>query len=51
MLGEGGRGSHDVDIILGGGYVMMMLNYNGRRGDSKNLGKSDYVICILIPTT
>ena len=41
--GGGGRGSHNVGIKLGGGYLMMMLDYIGERG-IKNLGKSDYVI-------
>ena len=43
IMGEGEGGSHDVDIILGGCYLMMMLGYKGGRG-VKNLGKSDYVI-------
>ena len=50
IMGEGDGGSHDVDIILGGGYLMMMLGYKGGRG-VKNQGKSDYVIiseCSLI---
>ena len=33
IMGEGDGASHDVDIILGGGYLMMMLGYKGgRRG-------------------
>ena len=32
VYGEGGEGSHDVDIILGGGYLMIMLGYKGGRG-------------------
>ena len=42
IMGEGDGGSHDVDIILGGGYLMM-LGYKEGRG-VKNQGKSDYVI-------
>ena len=49
MGGGRGRGgqkdSHDVDIIIGGGYLMMMmLDYKGDRG-FKNLGKSNYIVC------
>ena len=43
IMGEGEEGSHDVNIILGGGSLMMMLGYKGGRA-VKNLGKSDYVI-------
>ena len=32
IMGEGEGGSHDVDIILGGGYLMIMLGYKGGRG-------------------
>ena len=42
-MGEVEGASHDVDIILGRGYLMMMLGYKGRKG-VKNLGKSDCVI-------
>ena len=40
---RGREGLYDVDIILGRGYLMMMLDYKDGRG-VKNLGKSDYVI-------
>ena len=42
-VGEGREGgsSHDVEIIIGGG--LLILDDKGRRG-FKNLGKSDYVI-------
>ena len=43
IMGEVEGASHDVDIILRGGYLMMMLGYKGGKG-VKNLGKSDYVI-------
>ena len=33
-----------IEIILGGGYLMMMLDYKVGRV-VKNLEKSDYVIC------
>ena len=36
LLGEVSGGSHDVDIILGGGYLMMMLDYKGGRGGQKS---------------
>ena len=38
MGGQGGqKGSHDVDIIIGGGYLMMMmLDYKGDRGVQKS---------------
>ena len=29
---KGGRGSHDVDIIAGRGFVMVILDYKGRGG-------------------
>ena len=33
--GEGGA-SHNVDITLGGGYLMMMLGYKGVRRGQKS---------------
>ena len=39
-----GADSRDVDIIIGGCYLMMILDYKGE-SRFKNLGKSDYVIC------
>ena len=41
--GEGEGGSHNVDIILGGYTLIMILDYKGSRG-VKNLGKSYHVI-------
>ena len=37
---EGGVGSHYAGIIIGGGYLMMMVDYKGGTG-VKNLRKSD----------